>query len=487
MSRSSFFFVFLFLTFTFPTFFSSLASAENIQQALEREIKNPAFSPQQTALVVAKAETGEKIAAIHADELLSPASTAKIVTTVATLSLLGPQYTLPTYFYADQAPRQGKIKNLYIKGTGDPFIVNEQLWRMVHNLAIAGVESIEGDIIIDNSFFDAYDYPSSGQNSMRAYGAQTAAFSTNFNSIALHLFPTQNNAPARVIMDPPIQTIKLINRVKTGKKYTIHFDSMVANGIETITISGSLPASMKRKTIYRSVANPLAAAGGTLLYFLDQHGIEHREHIQIRNEKVPASASLILKEESKSLSLLLRDMNKFSNNFVAEQLTKHLGAVKYGFPGSTEKGIRAMHSFFTAKNIPLDGMQVENGSGLSNKTRLTARQLVSMLEIAYQDFSLRSDLMQSLSVFGVDGTLKHWGGNEAHPLYGQLKAKTGTLSGTSALAGFVPLKNGEVAVFALIANGFRKSISHVHDAQLSIAEKIMNSSFSLSTASEEIK
>src|SRR3989338_9665430 len=135
------------------------AWGESLQQNLERAIDQPAFNPGSTSVVVVDATKETKLAAINPDLRMNPASCAKILTATAALSTLGPNHRFVTSFFADRPPRRGTIDTLYVHGTGDPFLVTQELWRMIHQLKARGVTNIADGVVIDDSFFAQNDYP----------------------------------------------------------------------------------------------------------------------------------------------------------------------------------------------------------------------------------------------------------------------------------------------------------------------------------------
>ena len=148
----------------------------------------------------------------------------------------------------------------------------------------------------------------------------------------------------------------------------------------------------------------------------------------MRSGAVPKGTHMLLEVDSEPLLEIVRNMNKLSTNFVAEQIVKHMGGVFKGAPGSTAKGVAVIEDYVATLGIPRGSFVLENGSGLSSVSRVTAQQLVKVLVSAYHDREIRSEFMDSLSVLGVDGTMKSWT-KMAPELAGIVFAKTGTLDG----------------------------------------------------------
>jgi D-alanyl-D-alanine carboxypeptidase/D-alanyl-D-alanine-endopeptidase (penicillin-binding protein 4) len=132
---------------------------------------------------------------------------------------------------------------------------------------------------------------------------------------------------------------------------------------------------------------------------------------------------------------------------MAEQIVKTLGAVKYSGQGTTEKGVQVIREYLNS--IGVTNFTIENGSGLSYKNQISSNEMMAVMKDMYMNQNLRDVFVDSLSVSGVDGTLKKW---QSTTLNGRLRAKTGSLNGISSLSGFVPY-NSEMIIFSIILNG----------------------------------
>jgi serine-type D-Ala-D-Ala carboxypeptidase/endopeptidase (penicillin-binding protein 4) len=159
-----------------------------------------------------------------------------------------------------------------------------------------------------------------------------------------------------------------------------------------------------------------------------------------------ATAEQLASTESAPLSRIVGFMNRESDNFTAEVLLKHLGAVDEG-AGTSAEGAKTVRRLLAQAAIPLAGVRIVDGSGLSPRNRLTAAALIGMLVTAWQNPSIRTPFVQSLAVAGVNGTLEHR--MERRPARGAVLAKTGTTRESSALSGYV---RGRFA-FAVLQNG----------------------------------
>jgi serine-type D-Ala-D-Ala carboxypeptidase/endopeptidase (penicillin-binding protein 4) len=159
-----------------------------------------------------------------------------------------------------------------------------------------------------------------------------------------------------------------------------------------------------------------------------------------------ASAAVLATTASAPLSSLLSLVNRESDNFAAEVLLKHLGAVQLG-RGSTAAGATVVRETLGVSRVPLAGVRVVDGSGLSLRDRSTATALATILVAAWNDPYLRRPFVRSLAIAGRNGTLVRR--LRTPPAAGRVLAKTGTTRQSSALAGYV----GDRYAFAIIQNG----------------------------------
>jgi D-alanyl-D-alanine carboxypeptidase/D-alanyl-D-alanine-endopeptidase (penicillin-binding protein 4) len=163
--------------------------------------------------------------------------------------------------------------------------------------------------------------------------------------------------------------------------------------------------------------------------------------------RAPAGATILAQIESQPLVKVIAFMDRNSDNFTAEMLLKELGA-EAGEGGTSAAGAAAEIRALAAAQIPVAGIKVADGSGLSLDDRLTARTLVAVLVAAWNDPALRLALWRALPVAGVNGTLRHR--MLSAPARGEVRAKTGTTNRASALSGYA----GGRFAFVVLQNGF---------------------------------
>ena len=169
--------------------------------------------------------------------------------------------------------------------------------------------------------------------------------------------------------------------------------------------------------------------------------------------QVPQKSRRIAIYSSEPLSSIICESNKSSNNFVAEQLLKTLGAEELGVPGTTDKGLQVIQKFLEELDIPPDSYVLENGSGLSRNNRLSPEQIVKLLSYMYESFEVKAEYLASLAVAGVDGTLrKRMQDTQAER---RLRAKTGAIRNVSCLSGYAASKDNEVFAFSIMMNNYK--------------------------------
>ncbi|MFO0620495.1 MAG: D-alanyl-D-alanine carboxypeptidase/D-alanyl-D-alanine-endopeptidase [Polyangia bacterium] len=397
-------------------------------------------------IAVLDLDSGQLIYGRNADLQLNIASNVKLFTTAAALTLLGPEYRFKTVLYGDRdkTDKAGEWKNLFLRGYGDPWLSTEDLWKLTNELTVRGVKRIKGDVIIDDSFFDEQRVgPAFEQkNQDSAYRAPQGAVSLNSNAITIRVLPgISDGLPARVILDPASAYIVLQNEARTvgnGRTSLLvdaseEKDAAAGRERTIVRVRGTIRSSeTSGMDFHKRVAHPDLYAGHTLLDLLSKRGIVVMG--KVTRGIAPPSAQLLDMHYSQPLGVLVRDINKRSNNFTAEQVLKSLGADASGKPGSWQKGLQAVSRYLETLGILPGKYQMVNGSGLFDSNRFTAAQVVTLLRAAYRDFRIAADFVASLAVAGADGTIAHRLGGTPADRY--VRAKTGTLNGISCLSGY---------------------------------------------------
>lgn len=431
----------------------SYGSLDSFAGRMQSVVTNASKGNEVLGVEVVSLNRGDTLFGHNTSLPLNPASCTKIITTAAALKLLGPNYKFHTKFYTDKRPIDGRADKMWVKGYGDPSIVIERLWRIARDIANTGLREIDGDIVIDDYYFTNYDYPGYSDKSGQAYNSLTGAVSLNYNTVTVVVSPSSRlGSPPHVAPDSAGPYFRIINSAKTGprgSKNTITVNRTKSNGEDVLTVRGNLPVEDSPQYIYRNITEPALYFGLALKSLLRQNGVIVNGNV-IRGQ-MPGGGYLLLDSISKPLSLIVRDMNKYSNNFIAEQILKTLGAQIDRAPGSTKNGILVVKNYLSHLGISQSSYTLVNGSGLSLENKISAFVLVTVLANLFSDPRISHEAISSLPTSGTDGTIKDR--YKTLRLMGLARAKTGTLNGVSTLVGIIPSTGGEVLGYAILMNG----------------------------------
>ena len=169
---------------------------------------------------------------------------------------------------------------------------------------------------------------------------------------------------------------------------------------------------------------------------------------KVRAGATPTDARLLYREDSEPLAVLVRDMNKFSNNVMARQLFLALSSEKAGMPGNEAASADLVRGWLAGRRIDATGLRIENGAGLSREDRISPATLASLLRAVWQS-PLMPEMASSLPIFATDGTLK---GRPASDAAGHAHLKGGTLNGVQSVAGYVVDKHGKRWILVMMVN-----------------------------------
>jgi serine-type D-Ala-D-Ala carboxypeptidase/endopeptidase (penicillin-binding protein 4) len=440
-------------------------------QPEKAEIFSRLPQPVQQTVLFQRVHDGKILYQQNADQLLIPASVSKLMTAAVTLSKYGPHRTFQTQIFHTGSVRAGTIEgDLVIVGVGDPLILNEKLWQMAADFRHMGIRAIAGDLIIDNSLFPGPSRDVSRQaskhRSSNAYDAPVTAFGVNYNTFPVAVAPgAEIGQAARISIDPyAIVGIELRNMLDTSADSRSNYQVSRETDVLTtfIDVRGQIAQLEPLRKVYRSVGNPEQAAGETVRAFLRNEGIEIKGGV--REGLRPSTASRLYEIESYPVSRMLLDLNKFSNNYVADVLLQKVGGDFYRplhedaiRPGSLEAGRWVLDDFLRQTVGLKPPYALYNGSGLDTRNQLSAAQVVKLLRYMAQRMDLYPEFLASLPAAGYDGTLKNrFRQAGTQKLQGVVRAKTGTLTSpvsVNSLGGYLHHPQHGLVAFAIIENG----------------------------------
>ena len=429
------------------------AQAQALPASVEAALTRAGVPREQLALLVVDAEGARAPRlAWRTQEPMNPASVQKLVTTYAALDLLGPAFTWQTPVYVQGTVKNGVLDgDLYIKGQGDPKLVLERLWLLLRRVQGLGISRIAGDIVLDHSAFDAlpHDPAAFDGEGQRPYNAAPDALLVNFQSVVMNFAPMPGGTSAQVSYEPPLAGVALQPTVPLADgpcgDWRAQLRPELADA-QRIRFAGAYPARCGDKSWAQAYIDPARYAPRAVAGMWQEMGAKLSG--QVRWGHVPDGLAPAFEFASPPLAEVVRDINKFSNNVMAQQLFLTLG-LRERQRGNPQAAREVLGQWWRERidgngSAPL----IDNGSGLSREGRISAAQLGRMLQVAWRS-SLMPELAASLPVVGVDGTLKRRqlrSGAAAH-------LKSGSLRDVNALAGFVDGASGRRYVLVAIANG----------------------------------
>jgi serine-type D-Ala-D-Ala carboxypeptidase/endopeptidase (penicillin-binding protein 4) len=378
---------------------------------------------------------------------VNPASIAKLATTYAALELLGPAFTWATPVYVDGVVRDGTLHgNLYIKGQGDPKLVAERLWLLLGRVQGLGVRAITGDIVLDHGAFEASPHNAAAFDGepLRPYNAAPDALLLNFKAIVMTFTP--QGGQARIHLEPPLAGLVLPAAVPLAVGDCGDWRGALKADFSDpslIRIGGAYPAACGERFWPIAYADPRSYASRAVAGLWQQMG--GRLTGEVREGRVPPGLAPAFEMQSPPLAEIVRDMNKFSNNVMAQQLFLTLSLQRQG--AGTLDGSRELMRQWWRERLGADVPVFDNGSGLSRDERISADQLARLLQAAWAS-PLMPELMSSLPVSGIDGTMRRARGQGI----GLAHLKTGSLRDVTGVAGYVHAASGKRYVLVAIAN-----------------------------------
>jgi len=340
------------------------------------DVKEKVAALAPSGLVLVVDGKGNGLVAQNADESFVPASVTKIVTAWLALEVLGSNYRFETRFYLDGN------RVLYVRGGGDPFLISEELARLTTNLVAAvGKKPITG-IVLDTSYYPSNLRIPGIENTDESYNALNSALAVNFNTIS---------------------AVRDGDKVRSAEKQT----PITPLAITLFRERG--PNGNGRISLSQDPAVSLQYAGELIAAFIERAGG------RVKGEISTGTVSEGLKpvyvhRQSRTLSKILAELLRASNNYVANQVFLEIGAHRLGGPVSLEKSLKVANEMLAAHGLAA-AIHLEEGSGISRDNRFTARGLAKVLEL----FAPHADLLH-----GHDGGMN----------------KTGTMDGIRTLAGY---------------------------------------------------
>jgi serine-type D-Ala-D-Ala carboxypeptidase/endopeptidase (penicillin-binding protein 4) len=404
------------------------------------------------ALVAVVQEVGASSTRVNwqPQKLVNPASLAKLITTSAALDLLGPAWTWSTPVWLQGNLQNGVLEgNLHIKGSGDPKVVLERLWLLLRRVQQLGVREIRGDIVLDRSAF-ALPEQNPGDfdgEALRPYNASADALLLNYKSVVMTFTPLPLKGVATVATDPPLHGVKADTILPLSNAPCDDWRSALKADFSDptrIKMNGSFSTACGEKQWAVAYADPKTYNERALRgMWLDMGG---KLGGVVRDGAAPANVAPTFEVLSPPLAEVVRDINKFSNNVMAQQLFLSLALVQRG-QGTVDVARELTRQWLTDRlgDVGRTAL-IDNGSGLSRDARVTAQMMARLLQVAWASPTM-PELLSSLPVVGVDGTLRR-----SKAPSGRAHLKTGSLRDVMGIAGVVLSNTGRRYVVVAIVN-----------------------------------
>ncbi len=390
------------------------------------------------------------------DLSLNPASNVKLVTTAAALAILGPEHRYLTRLYAPA----GGVKatsidgDLYLRGGGDPALGTADLYQLASNLRALGITKITGGLVLDTSQFDRDELPPGfdQKTELAAYRAPGGALSVDTGTFTVHIRPGSTvGAAIQTVQEPRVPAIRVVNEATTatGRRSLLKVDMSQDDGGLVVTLSGTLGQDSGPVAYRYPVIDPSTYTGQVFQQMLQRCGIKLGK-TAVKSATIPKDAEALTLVRSAPLSVLVRGVNKQSNNYLAEHILKTLDPAT---PQTYAGGLARVHAWIREQGLPGD-FRMTNGSGLYDTNNFSARQLAELLVQQHKDVRVSSDYLASLPIAGIDGTLHN---RMKDPTTARLvRAKTGTLSNAISLSGYAGAPGKPLLAFALLANDLER-------------------------------
>jgi serine-type D-Ala-D-Ala carboxypeptidase/endopeptidase (penicillin-binding protein 4) len=445
-------------------------NAPALEAAVRALVHDRSLKDAQIGVVVMDADTGTVLAQSGEHVVLNPASNAKLYTASAALSILHGSHRYSTTLSG--AVKGGAVSGLVLRGHGDPSLRSRDLWQLALELRSHGVRKVEGDIVVDQKFFDEQTTPPAFEqqpNEWAAFRAPVSAVALNGNTVTLTVRPTTAGQSAIASFDPP-GFVDTDGTIKTGEDGAdnVVLDLSPAGKRLSAKISGTVGADSKLVRYTRRVDDPRLLAGYSLKAILDEVGVKVGGEVKLGTRAGDEKTSVIARHESEPLSTLLYALGKNSDNFYAEMIFKSIGAEAKARPGKSQDAAEVVTAWVAKNDLGDAGLVIKNGSGLFDSNRTTAFSMAKLLRHSWQDSAIKNEFVSQLAIGGVDGTLhKRFRDTRGHRA---IRAKTGTLDDAIALSGYVLSPGGKNTIaFAIL---FNKVSGHAASAR-SAADKLV--------------
>jgi len=433
---------------------ATLTAEEQLPASVQRILDIRKVPNDSLSIHVRDVDSGVTVLSWHDEVPRNPASTMKLLTTLVALDTLGPTYRWTTELYALGELDAGNLNgDLLIKGHGDPFLVTERVWQVLRLLRQAGVHSVDGNLLIDDSFFEVAesDPAEFDRQPLRAYNVSPNALLMNFKVVRYWFEPDHEHNAVKVWVDPPLENLRVDNRLALRQGYCGGYQrgiTITANdAIDEMVFSGRFPNGCKTYAMDRTALSHNEFSYGLFMSVWRESGGEFRGGWM--NAKAPDDVEPLVTFDSLPLAEIISRVNKNSNNVMARQILYTLSAEVLGPPGTESGGRRVIENWLQDTGIEFPHLELDNGAGLSREARISASEFAALLEYAWRQ-PYMPEYQASMALSGLDGTLRRK--FDDAQLTGQAHLKTGSLDHVSAIAGYLQSRSGRRFAVVMLHN-----------------------------------
>lgn len=430
-----------------------LTSEEDTAKQIEKLLRGP-LRYTNTGFYVADAKSGDPLFAVNADDPLNCASNVKMISTATALDLMGPSFRYATRLLGPEPDATGTIHgNVYLLGTWDPTLVGADLDELGAQLTARGVKALDGNVI-------------TSADPMRD-GLFRAVVAVDIKAGPPGEAPTAS-APAGF----DLVTFKILAKTAT----TVQRPHLTYTAATTTDAAGHMRVEL-------TIAGTLGKGGATTYSLVTKErtaDAAHAVRAALRAHQITVTGDIataelgdfvgesvakgglpteLARHESATLAEIVTKVNKWSINWLADRVIMTTSALARRDVPSMDHALEAMYAWLARHpHVDKANALLDSGSGLSYRTRVTARELVSVVRSAAgfapdSDAQLARAWLGSLSIAGTDGTLSRR--FRTPDLRGRIHAKTGTLSTVIAISGVLDFDPSRPLAFSIVTNGDR--------------------------------
>jgi serine-type D-Ala-D-Ala carboxypeptidase/endopeptidase (penicillin-binding protein 4) len=466
-----------------------------MQTSLREILHDSALRRTRVGMRVIEARTGRLFFETRGTVLMDPASNQKVLATTTALMRLGADWRFRTELTGAAPTADGVVVgDVYLRGSGDPTVTSADFDAMSAALARRGVRSIAGAVVADPRRLGA-DEPvvdEQADDDAAAGGATTddaklealgklsprVPLVVNHGLLLVRVRPAAEPGPHAEVTTTPGDPSFIVHdtvRTKARGRSRVTVRLSIAGARIQVDVDGHIGIGRGALVFRRRAPHQALYAAALMRASLAQAGITVRDDARVEPTPVSrpgrAPRPLLALHESAPLGILLRKINKDSENDYAERVLEAAGSEVYGGAPTGEKGVHLLREVIGELGLPPSSYVPRNGSGLGHANRITAEAMAALLRSLYLDPRVGPELLQSLSVGGVDGTTRNrFKGTLAAE---RVRAKTGTLRGKSCLSGLVG-DGPDVLAFSILVEGLHgRSLAAVRGAQVTCVNAMM--------------